>query len=256
MHAFYFAQPSGGLTATVSTRGPWSPDAQHAGPPTALIVRAAEQAFPDQQVARLTVELVRPVMIGPVEVALSTERAGRRTTQVSATLSTGGVVCMTARLLLVRPADVVLPPTLTTPTVPPTLASCAPFAFPFFQTDEGYHRAVEIRVGAGTFGQGDLSAWMRPRVPLVEGEATSPTQAAAIVLDAGSGLGLLLDTSRYTFLNADLTLHFLRPPRGNAVYMHAVTTVAPGGRGLCTTAFSDEDGPVGHALQTLILAAR
>ena len=44
-------------------RGPWSPDAQHGGPPAALMARAAEgfEGGEEMQVARLTVELLRPV---------------------------------------------------------------------------------------------------------------------------------------------------------------------------------------------------
>src|SRR5947199_377466 len=44
-------------------RGPWSPDAQHGGPPAALLARAVERlgGGDGMQVARLTVELLRPV---------------------------------------------------------------------------------------------------------------------------------------------------------------------------------------------------
>ena len=53
---------------TVHTRGPWDPQAQHGGPPAALIARAVEAVPADapMHVARLTVELLRPVPLTPL----------------------------------------------------------------------------------------------------------------------------------------------------------------------------------------------
>src|SRR5690348_2331568 len=45
--AFYELAGQGSYVATAATAGPWSPDAQHGGPPSALAVRALEQHEPD-----------------------------------------------------------------------------------------------------------------------------------------------------------------------------------------------------------------
>jgi hypothetical protein len=54
----------GGDRATPSelTRGPWDPDAQHAGPRSALLARAIELCEPREgmRVGRLTVEILAP----------------------------------------------------------------------------------------------------------------------------------------------------------------------------------------------------
>jgi hypothetical protein len=58
--AFYV--PDGdGFAATGLTRGPWDPDAQHAGPPGALLAREIERCEPTdgKQVARITLEILR-----------------------------------------------------------------------------------------------------------------------------------------------------------------------------------------------------
>src|SRR4030095_10994058 len=47
-------------------------------------------------------------------------------------------------------------------------------------------------------------AWMRPRVALVEGETPSPLQRLLVVADSASGLAVVLDPDRSTFINADL----------------------------------------------------
>ena len=68
---------------TEYARGPWDPRACHGGPVSALLARAVERADPDApvdwQVARLTIELTRPVPVGrPLTLTTTIERAGRK----------------------------------------------------------------------------------------------------------------------------------------------------------------------------------
>ena len=72
-------------------RGPWSPDAQHGGPPAALLARALERfgGGDEMQVARLTVELLRPVPLAPLAVTARFARPGRKVQLVQAALRAG-----------------------------------------------------------------------------------------------------------------------------------------------------------------------
>src|SRR3954453_18033558 len=72
-------------------RGPWSPDAQHGGPPAALLMRAIEAIDSPQpmQVARATFELLRPVPLAPLTITTSTVKAGRRVQVLGASLFAG-----------------------------------------------------------------------------------------------------------------------------------------------------------------------
>src|SRR3954470_9704794 len=65
--------------ATAATVGPWFADAQHVGPPSALLARAVERCEPraGTAVARLTVEVLGPVPAGDIEVSARVERPGR-----------------------------------------------------------------------------------------------------------------------------------------------------------------------------------
>src|ERR1700716_2858380 len=65
--------------ATLSTTGPWFADAQHVGPPSALLARALERCDPrpGMQLSRMTVEVLGPVPAGEVRVSAGVERAGR-----------------------------------------------------------------------------------------------------------------------------------------------------------------------------------
>ena len=60
--------------------GPWDPSSMHGGPPTVLAGRyLAEHGAGDTfHLARLTVELVRPVPLVPLTVEIRETRPGRR----------------------------------------------------------------------------------------------------------------------------------------------------------------------------------
>ena len=60
-------------------RGPWDPEACHAGPPTALMARALERALPELRLRRLSVDLGRPVPMAGFTVHAEVVRAGRAT---------------------------------------------------------------------------------------------------------------------------------------------------------------------------------
>ncbi|MCO5168269.1 MAG: thioesterase family protein [Planctomycetes bacterium] len=258
MDEAFFLPDGDGFVATPLARGPWHPDLLHGGPPAALLGRAVERAPSDvpRQVVRVTVDLLRPVPLGRVEVACSVVRAGRAAQVLEATLSAGGKPCFRATAVRLRIADVPLPPR-DPPMVelaPP--GACLVWEFPFFRTPVGYHTAMDLRLAAGAFGQGDMAAWMRMRQPLVAGEEPSPLQRVLVAADAGSGVGLALDTERYTFVNADLTVHLHRPLEGEWVGVDARTVPWSSGVGLTESALHDRRGPVGRALQSLVIEAR
>src|SRR5206468_5499775 len=97
---------------TELSRGPWSPDAQHGGPPAALLARAIER-FADgeaMQVARLTVELLRPVPLTPLVVTTAWSRPGRRVQLVEVHLHAGDVEVARASGLRIRRVDLPVPP--------------------------------------------------------------------------------------------------------------------------------------------------
>ncbi len=95
---------------------------------------------------------------------------------------------------------------------------------------------------------------MRPRVALVEGEEITPTQRVLLAADAGNGISAPLDWQTHIFINTDLTVHLLRPPRGEWICLDSVTHVD--GMGMTDTALWDEHGRIGRAAQTLLVRAR
>lgn len=260
--AFYRPGPEPGRwLSTELTRGPWSVEHQHGGPPSALLARAMEREGVDAsawRVARVTVELMRPVPIGLLGVEVAALRRGRKAEWLEATLtSDAGQVLARATCLRVRRAEVVLPPAKDPPAPAlPAPEALVPFEFSFFRSDVAYHRAVEVRIARGRWGHEPTAAWLRSRVPLVAGEPDTPLVRTMVTADAVNGIAMVLDVSRFVFINPDLTVALWRDPQGEWVGFDTHATADAGGGGLCHATLHDVGGPVGHSLQSLILEMR
>ncbi len=267
---------------TELTRGPWDPDSQHAGPPSALIAREIERMDidgggdgrdrPPPFVARLAYEILRPVPIAPLTVSTRIARPGRSVELVEATLADERGEVMLARAWRIHSPGVELPAGLASedpgsparphgrpggPGVPAPLAEAE--ARPFVATGQrvGYHTAMEYLFTAGGFREpGPATVWMRMRCPLLEGEQPSPLQRVLAAADSGNGISATLEWGSFLFINVDLTVHLHRMPVGEWVCLDAVTIPEPTGVGLSDTALFDERGPIGRAAQTLFVAER
>jgi hypothetical protein len=245
--------------ATELTRGPWSNDHQHGGPPAALLARAIEQLATngrDTFVARITVELLRPVPIAaPLEVVTDELAIGRTVSRIAAALVSGEQQLAVAVAVRIRVEELSLPIRLPDgDELLRPLEQCPSFEFPFFQHTVGYHTSIEARIASGDFGQGRMAVWMRPRVPLIAGEETSPLQRVMICADAGHGVGTALDTNEWSFVNPDLTVQLHRLPATEWLGMSARTWSEPLGFGVCRTRLSDRRGDLGIVLQSQVIA--
>ncbi len=254
----YFEPQGDRFYPTDLTRGPWDPALMHGGPPAALLARAFEALLGDEmQVARMTVEFVRPLVRGAYSVRTETVRPGRKIRIVSGLLSIDGteIVRGTALAIRTKPLDLdgaAWP----APILPIAPAAAEPWAMPFFAVDVGYHTSMDVRMAAGRFGTGAVAVWMRMRGALVPGETPSGLQRVMAAADSGNGASVALDMARYTFMNPDLTVCLHRLPAGEWICLDAVTRPQPTGIGLAECGLYDENGPIGRSAQTLILDER
>ena len=254
--AFYRAVDDGRFESTPATAGPWSADAQHGGPPSALLARAFERLEPDptQRLARLTVEILRPVPVRRVTVAARVVRPGRRITLLEGALQVDGEDYLLARGWRIGRPPVPTPAGGARAGSPRLPGSGSPPAWEQAFTD-GYLRAVEVRQTSGDFaGAGPGAAWMRPRIPLVEGEEPSPFQRATIVADSGSGVSQGVDYRRWLAINVELTLSLHRDPAGEWIHLDSNTVVGADGTGRTDTVLGDRDGEFARVIQTLLVA--
>lgn len=250
--SFYEALEAGRYRATEACRGPWSRDHQHAGPPSALLARDLAAALPDGlEVARVTVELLRPIPLGVGRVLAEPPAGGRRVQRIRGRLMVDDRAVAEASLVAVRRAEIAAP-AQETPRLPPPEGG-EPFVFPFFDTPVGYHTAVELRRVAGVFGEGPTAFWLRMRIPLLPGEAPSPLTRALVAADSGNGVSPVLDWRTRTFINPELTVHLFRPPEGEWIGLDARTHATPTGVGLAETRLCDGRGTFGRGAQALLL---
>ncbi len=255
----FFVDDGERFIPSISTRGPWSARHQHGGPPAALLARAfAREAGTEAQVARLTFDFLRPVPVAPLTVDTRVVRAGAKVQRLAGTvLAEDGTVLIEATCLVMRvaPDSVVVARAMLDP--PPSPGESAPFELPLMSGDEGYHRAVEWRLAKGTWGQGPVAAWLRLRVPLVAGETpTPPLQCLVAAADSASGVAVVVDAARATFVNGDLTIALHRAPIGEWICLDAAATGEAHGIGLARARLWDSAGLVGRSLQTLLLEPR
>lgn len=257
--AFY--EPAGeGFLATGLTRGPWDPEAQHAGPPSALLGRELEQ-LPDGeefQLARLTFEILGPVPIGAVAVAAWVARPGRRVQMVEAELEVDGQARMRVRGWRLRKAELELPAAAIVADPPPPPPAQATGGG-FFRTgqQEGYHTGMEARFIEGGFNEaGPAQVWLRMRHPLLAGEEPTQLQRTLIAADIGNGISSALDFRDWVFINVDLTVQLERLPAGEWICVDAVTRPEPNAIGSSDSVLFDQQGRIGRALQTLIFSER
>jgi hypothetical protein len=254
-------QPDGDIfLPSAMARGPWSRHALHGGATAALVARAVERHHDggvERRLARLTVELLRPVPVAPLRLAARTVRPGRKVRLVAVTVSAEGVEVARALALQLRVADVTLPADAvageaTVPGPPAAGEAVADDRWPAF-----HNAGCELRYSRGGWlRQGPGTVWIRLRSPVVSGEEPSPAQRAAAAADFGNGVSMVLPFEEYLFLNPDLTLTLLRDPRGEWVCLDAVTRLGQEGAGLAESAVYDKAGRVGLAVQTLLVEPR
>jgi hypothetical protein len=245
---------------TELARGPWSPEAQHGGAPAGLLAALAERFEGGEAmiVARLTIELLRPVPISPLAPRVRWLRQGKKVQLVEAALLSGEIEVARCAALRIRRADMALPDGLKH-TAPPPAPAGGVSSKPPWAASVGYRAfhsvAVEHRFVAGTFEQpGPATDWIRLRVPLIDGEPISPLSRVAAAADFGNGVSWVLHRSEgYTFINPDLTIYLYRYPAGEWVCLDAVTRVGPNGVGLAESQLFDEQGPIGRSVQSLLI---
>ncbi len=204
-------------------------------------------------VARLTVDLMRPVPTKPLEVETRTVRAGRRIQVLESSMTVEGVEVARASGLRIRLDRVPVPdhPARDTPDGPEGIAAAVlePQGEPYFHV-----AGVEIRFRDGDFYQsGPATGWIRLAMPLFAGEEPTPLQRVAAVADFGNdGFSRVLGND-FVFMNPDLTVYLSRVPVGEWLCLRSRSDISDDGLGMAQSELFDADGAFGHAVQSLFV---
>jgi hypothetical protein len=238
--------------------GPWDPSMQHGSAPAALVVWAAE-AVPTpvpMRIARVTVDLMRPVPLAPLTLEARMLRAGRKIQLCSISLLADGTAVVNATVLKIRTQALSLPSDVAPEPValpPPEQSREDPAKF----SNSPFVAGMSLRAARGQFGvPGPGAIWYRVDRPLVEGFAVSQAMRAVVAADFCNGTSAALDFREWTFINADLTLSLAREPVGEWVLLDAKSWIGPDGAGLAMARLADISGYFGHAVQSLVIEKR
>ncbi len=261
--------PATELTGTVDSAaacgGPWSPELQHGGPPTALLVRLAEQLAgaaagrQDLVSARIAAEFLGPVPVAALTVSGRVLRLARGAVLIAAELAADGRACLQARVWLLPDGGALPGGALPGGALPGGAlpGGADPSELPSFDMDSfPYARHLEWRAVRGApYQPGPAAVWTRPRVPLLAGERPSTMQRLALTGDSASGISSLLDWDEWSFANVDLDLHLMRQSQDEWLLMDADTALGTG-LALARSTLSDRAGLIGAGMQTLLIRRR
>lgn len=245
------------IVPTDLARGPWYPDTLHGGPPTALLARTVERHDPGPAsfVARLTVELLRPIPMAPLQVVARTLRPGRKVQWVEAAILADDVEVARATGLRLRTAPVdageIVSADVPLLPAPETLETTSLGGWDVV----GYWTATEFRfIGAHAFlSPGPGAAWARLRCPVVAGEEPTPFQRVAAAADFGSGVGHPVSYETGGGINADVNVVLHRELEGDWVGLEARGWAHAHGVGMVETLIHDGRGPIGLVVQSLLM---
>jgi hypothetical protein len=238
--------------------GPWDPGMQHGSAPAALVVWAAE-AIPTRvpmQIARVTVDLMRPVPVAPLTLESEVLREGRKIQLCAIRLLAGDVVVVGATVLKIKMQALSLPPEVADMPVElpgPDQSPVDPANF----SSSPFVTGISLRAARGRFGvPGPGAIWYRVDRSLVAGSAISQAMRAVVASDFCNGTSAALDFREWTFINADLSVSFARQPVGEWILLDAESSIGPDGAGLAAARLADEHGYFGRAIQSLVIEKR
>ncbi len=262
----YFSIEGDQAIPTAHAAGPWDPTMLHGSAPTGLITYLAEQIPAPQpmRLVRLTIDLKRPVPIAPLTIRQWVTRQGRNIQTCTITLSAGDKDVVDAHILKISDRSLDLPDGVL-PAVPPLPNPEAGIVEEGMKSAAGFNSTVDIvdapwpEQGGGSPAAGPRhkrSWWFKIRRPMIEGAQTTPLMRAAASADYCNALGVPLDFKTWTYINADLTVHFARTPVGEWMMLDGDAMIGPDGRGLAHADLCDSQGYFGRAIQSLVIAPR
>ncbi|HVV31406.1 MAG TPA: thioesterase family protein [Mycobacteriales bacterium] len=254
----FYRSRDGSLCPTPLAAGPpWLPGTQHGSMIVALAARAVAgvpSAVP-MQLARLTVDLSRPVPIGATTVRTSVSRDGRRVQVVDLDVEVEGVVRARASALRIRVEPGLVPAaTLPPAAAPADLTRTGPdgAALPSPLGPDPLWDAHRARWESYAPGEG--SVWLRPHCRLVEDEPLTPTVRAALVADLIMSGGGLLPPADFVVVNPDLSLLLERPPDGEWINVRSRVRVGPDGLGQSEGTLHDRTGRFARVCKSLLVS--
>ena len=239
------------------TTGPWRSDAMHGGAPGALVGALVTAAVGEgEQVARVEIDLERPVPLEPMLGLVRRRQVSRRVAHLEIELSTKLERVVSARAVLTQREPVSVDAEAWSPPQGPDHLDAMDWDL-LYPNDSGpifVRDAVEHRVVRGGYGVPVPSAaWLRLKVPVVHGAEPCGLSQLLGVGDFGSPLSQTNSIGPgLALINIDLNATLFRQPTGPWFFLDATGHVGQGGLGLAVTDVFDLEGRIGVITQSQI----
>ncbi len=248
-----FERSGRGYAPTDRARGPWTPDALHGSPVAALIAHCAEERLAEagsaakgMRLARLTVDLFRPVPFGELLVEIQPRREGRRLALFELSVADSEQVLTRATALCLRAeAERGSVGAQFGTTVPPGPEAARPN-----RVDRAGNRWVsypgtlEMRHVISPGGESPPIVWIQADAPVVANCELSGAVRAAGIADFVSPFANM-QPGRSGYVNADITMYLHRPPIGEWQWLKVVSRGAEDGLATAQAILGDRTGAYG-----------
>lgn len=241
-----------------ATIGPWSPDFQHGGPPSALLTHVLRTYNSPENfvIARITIELLSAVPVKPCAIKVEVVRGGKRIELLRGEYSSEGKTYLIAHAWRII-SEVGVTKAISDGFELPILPEPQPQKFFPGSGSFPYGEALEWRFAKGGFDAlGPATVWTRPRIPLIENQEINGLEALVLMIDSANGVSAELEFIRWSFVPVDLTVGVHRQPEGPWIGMDARTTIGDDGIGQTATTAFDGKGKVGQSMHTLFIRPR
>jgi acyl-coenzyme A thioesterase PaaI-like protein len=234
--------------------GPWSADHQHGAAVAGLLTRALDRVPSAQpmRLARVTIDLTRPVPMRPCVVEARALRDGRRVQSLEAVVTVDGTAVARAVATRIRVQSGLVPAHLVPPPPPGDEAPPMAATRSFYALDRvAFHESLEIR---------DLDVsdptrpvtWYRLEHPLVEGEDPSPVVRLGATADYVMGGARILGAG-WTSINPELSFQVEREPVGEWICVASTIRLRDDGMGTSEGVLYDEVGRIGRSSKTMLI---
>ncbi len=254
--SYFRVGADGAFIGNDPARGPWSTDHCHAGPVTGLIARAAEiEVGEEKMLTRLTVDVLRPLPLSGLRVGAETMRHTKTLATTRVTVhDLDDTLCASATTMHLVRKDLGRVPNVKS--ISPDINETVPGDFPvriMRHNLPAFPQFIDaLFPKGGKKGSGPKTLWMRTP-PLLENEVPSPIQSLCPLADCGNGISWNAPSTHMGFMNTDLSVHVHREPVSEWLASESISHWHSNGIGMSQSVLYDTEGPIGTALQTLVL---
>ena len=257
-----FERDGAHLVPTSIARGPWRPNALHGGAVAALLASAVD--LPGRTPTRITFDLLGPVPKAPLTLLVSAPTGGERVARQTITLLSAGTAVAHAQCVAVRQTDLELQASAGEEIDPfaslpvPEMTKARPGVAERIGWECFDSSAISVRgLGSHDGPHNAVGLYVSLLVPVIADEITPPIARVAAAADyASNAVSKRLSFDRWSFMNAELTVHTSRPMSGTWIGLLSTAVLGPVGCGFSAAPLYDEAGRLGLASQALVVEER